>query len=280
MEQALEIKGLCKSYPGFVLQSVNLTVSKGTIVGLIGENGAGKTTLLRAALGSIRKDGGEIKLFGLSPEKKEAREKVAAVFEDSFFYEGMTGNQVGRVLSGCCRGWDQNCFETKLRNWNIPPKKKIKELSRGMRMKLMLASALARQPELLILDEATSGLDPVIRGEILDYMMEFIQDENHAVLISSHITSDLEKVADEIAYLHQGVMQFQRNKDELLEHLAIVKAPKEQLQGIPGEWVMAFKNGVFGNAALVSEPEKVRKCLPEAVMERATLDDMMQFFAQ
>lgn len=280
MELALEIRNLVKTYPGFALKPVNLTVPAGQIVGLIGENGAGKTTILRCALHVTMPESGEVLLYGEDPEKKSAREKAAAVFEDSFFYPGFTIRQVEMILRGSCRTFDREEYQRLCRKMSLPENKKIKDLSRGMRMKLQIACALARKPQLLILDEATSGLDPVMRGEILDMLMEFIQDEEHAVLFSSHITSDLEKVADEIAYLHHGELLFQRNKDELLEHLAIAKGPQEILDALPDEIVLARKKNMFGNAALISDPEGIRHQFPTLVVDMASLDEMMQMMQQ
>ena len=280
MEYALEIKKVTKHYPGFSLKPVDLVVPMGSIVGLIGENGAGKTTLLRCALNISLPASGEILLFGEKPESRTAREKVAAVFEDSFFYPGFNAKQVETIMRGSCPGWSREEFEKLCRDMNLPMDKKIKDLSRGMKMKLQLVTALARKPQFLVLDEATSGLDPVVRGEILDILMNFIQDEQHAVLISSHITSDLEQVADEIAYLHKGELMFQRNKDELLEHIAIAKGTEEQIHSLPADIVLSVKKNMFGCAALVSDPEAVRQQQPQMVVDPATLDEMMRFYAE
>ena len=204
MENLLEIRGLCKQYRNFSLDHVDLTVPAGTIVGLIGENGAGKTTTIKAALHVIRPDGGTIRLLGRDPSDPEAREGAAAVFEDSYFHGSLTPRQVGRAMAGICRTWDEDLYRSRCRRFGLQERQPLKEFSRGMRMKLSLATALARHPKLLVLDEATSGLDPVVRGEMLDLFLEFIQDEGCGVLLSSHITTDLERIADQIAYLHGG----------------------------------------------------------------------------
>lgn len=280
MEQLLEVRGLCKHYSDFSLDHVDLTVSAGTIVGLIGENGAGKTTTIKAVLNVIRPDGGSVRLFGRDPSDPEARAQAAAVFEDSYFYGGLTIRQISRSMAGICPVWDEGLFFADCARFGLGEKKPVKEFSRGMRMKLSLATALARHPRLLILDEATSGLDPVVRGEMLDLFLEFIQDESHAVLLSSHITTDLERIADQIAYLHQGRLLFQEDKDRLLEDLAVVRCAASDLDRLPGELILARQSGAFGQAALARHPAELRRYLPEAVIDKVSIDEMMQFYGR
>lgn len=279
MENLLEIRGLCKSYDDFVLQDIDLTVKPGRIIGLIGENGAGKTTTLKAAMNIIFPDRGEIRLMGKHPADPEARDLAAAVFEDSFFYEGFNLLQVEKVMSGLGGVWDRECFLADCDRYGLPQKKPLKELSRGMKIKLNLAAAMARHPRLLVLDEATSGLDPVIRREILNLFLEFIQDETCSVLLSSHITDDLEQVADEIAYIHKGRLLFQREKDELLENMAVLRCSGEDLERVPGKLVWARMRGAYGYAALIEQPDAVKKVLPKAVIDRLTLSEMMQIYS-
>jgi len=279
LENLLEISGLCKEYSDFALRDINLTVRPGRIVGLIGENGAGKTTTLKAALNIIKPSAGRIRLMGGEPSDGQARASVAAVFEDGFFYEGFHLLQVEKVMSGLGDMWDREQFFKDCDRYGLPRKKPIKEMSRGMRIKLNLAVAMARHPKLLILDEATSGLDPVVRGELLNVFMEFIQDESHSVLISSHITDDLERVADEIAYIHQGRLLFQRDKDELMENMAVLRCSEEDMRQLPGRLIRATVKNAFGSAALVEEPETVRGILPGAVIDRLTLSEMMQIYS-
>ena len=217
MENLIEIQGLCKHYKDFTLDRIDLTVPAGQIVGLIGENGAGKTTTLKALLGVIRPDGGTIRLLGGAPEDAAVRGQVGAVFEDSYFYGGLTPRQIGRVMAGIHPTWDGGLFRDYCRRFELEESKPVKDFSRGMRMKMSLATALSHRPKLLVMDEATSGLDPVVRGEMLDLFLEFIQDEEHGILMSSHITGDLERIADQIAYIHRGKLLFQQDKDLLLE---------------------------------------------------------------
>lgn len=279
MENLLEIRGLCKEYSDFVLKDIDLTVRPGRIVGLIGENGAGKTTTLKAALNIIKPSAGQIRLMGGEPSDQQVRAEVAAVFEDSFFYEGFHLLQVEKVMAGLGGVWDREQFFRDCDRYRLPRKKTIKEMSRGMRIKLNLAVAMARHPKLLILDEATSGLDPVVRGELLNVFMEFIQDESHSVLISSHITDDLERVADEIAYIHGGRLLFQRDKDDLMENMAVLRCSEEEMRRLPEGLIRATVKNAFGSAALVEEPERVRSILPGAVIDRLTLSEMMQIYS-
>ena len=279
MENLLEIRGLCKEYSDFVLKDIDLTVRPGRIVGLIGENGAGKTTTLKAALNIIKPSAGQIRLMGGEPSDQQVRAEVAAVFEDSFFYEGFHLLQVEKVMAGLGGVWDREQFFRDCDRYRLPRKKPIKEMSRGMRIKLNLAVAMARHPKLLILDEATSGLDPVVRGELLNVFMEFIQDESHSVLISSHITDDLERVADEIAYIHGGRLLFQRDKDELLENMAVLRCSEEEMRRLPEGLIRGTVKSAFGSDALVEEPERVRSILPGAVIDRLTLSEMMQIYS-
>ncbi|MCI8526124.1 MAG: ABC transporter ATP-binding protein [Oscillospiraceae bacterium] len=278
MENLIEVRGLCKRYNGFFLDHVDLTVPAGTIVGLIGENGAGKTTTIKAILNVIRPDGGELRLLGRAPRDPQARAEAAAVFEDSYFPGGLSPRQIERSMAGICPGWDGARFQSYCGRFGLDLRKPVREFSRGMRMKLGLATALARRPRLLVLDEATSGLDPVVRGEMLDLFLEFIQDERCAVLLSTHITTDLERIADQIAYIHQGRLLFQEDKDALLEGVAVVRCAAQDLARLPARQILARKDGPFGAAALVRDPAAVRRALPGAVVDPVRLDEMMQFY--
>ena len=279
MSNLIEIRGLTKRYPSFTLDHIDLTVPEGEIVGLIGENGAGKTTTIKALLGVIRPDGGTIHLLGRDGPDRAALSKVGVVFEDSYFYSGLNGRQVSRIMEGIRPDWDRAYFEKICKEFSLDTKKSIKDFSRGMRMKLSLATALSSHPRLLVMDEATSGLDPVVRGEILDIFLEFIQDEGCGILLSSHITTDLERVADQIAYIHKGKLLFQKNKDELLESTAVVRGPTQLLRQLPDDLVLVRRDGgIGGSAAMVKDAAAARRILPEAVIDRISIDEMMQFY--
>ena len=281
MENAIEVRGLCKAFAkkDFSLQDLDLTVPKGSIVGLIGENGAGKTTTLKCILGILRKDAGEIDLLGGTPGPAVIAQ-VGTVFEDAYFPASLTTRQIARILRGMYRAdWDQALFETLCRRFDLTEGKMVKDFSRGMRMKLSLATALAHHPRLLILDEATSGLDPVVRGEILDLFLEFIQDEDHSILLSSHITSDLEQVADSIAYLHHGKLLFHEDKDALLQEYGLLRCSRSQLEKLPAGTVVHTREGAFGCESLVKGRTEVQQLLPEAVCDPAAIDDIMRFYS-
>ena len=278
MENAICIRGLCKHYEDFSLENLDLTVPTGTIVGFVGENGAGKTTTLKAIFGAIRTDGGSIEVLGCTDPDRLDKSQIGVVMEDSFFYETLTPRQVNSIMKSLQPGWDSAEFARLLNDYQLPEKKLIKDMSKGMRMKFRLATALAHKPKLLILDEATSGLDPVVRGEVLDYLRDYIQDENHSVLMSSHITSDLEKVADSIAYLHEGRLLFQMDRDELLEKYGVLRCSPEQLEVLDSRLKVATRKTGFTCETLVSDAAAARRALPDAVIDRASIEDIMQFY--
>ena len=278
MENAICIRGLCKHYEDFSLENLDLTVPTGTIVGFVGENGAGKTTTLKAIFGAIRTDGGSIEVLGCTDPDRLDKSQIGVVMEDSFFYETLTPRQVNSIMKSLQPGWDSAEFARLLHDYQLPEKKLIKDMSKGMRMKFRLATALAHKPKLLILDEATSGLDPVVRGEVLDYLRDYIQDENHSVLMSSHITSDLEKVADSIAYLHKGRLLFQMDRDELLEKYGVLRCSPEQLEVLDNRLKVVTRKTGFTCETLVNDAAAARRALPDAVIDRASIEDIMQFY--
>lgn len=279
MTNCIEIKGLCKSYGDFSLQNIDLTLPGGSILGLIGENGAGKTTTIKCILNLIRRDAGEITLLGYDNVKEErlAKQDVGLVLDECFFHDSLRPLDVGRVLAPAYREWDQQLFRDYLDKFGLPEKKLIKEFSRGMKMKLSLSAALAHRPKLLILDEATAGLDPVVRDEILDEFLGFIQDEDHAILMSSHITSDLEKVADYIAYIHQGEVVLSDAKDSILDSYGRVGCSAAQLEAIDPRDVLRVRRGSFGCEALVKDRAAFSRKYPMLLVERTTLEDIMLF---
>ena len=265
------LRGITKQYKNFTLGPVDMTVPAGSIVGLIGENGAGKTTLLKILCGVNRADDGTV---------DATRAKIGVVFEDAFFYGSFNAAQVARSLAGMYGArWNADSFSAYLRRFGLDAGKKLKEYSRGMRLKLSLAAALAHDPELLVLDEATAGLDPVVRGELMDLFLEFIQDERHSIIMSSHITADLEQVADSIAYLHKGQLLFHENKDELLQSYGVLRCGEDVLTSLPAGLVVFTMRGAYGCESLVRERRTVQELLPEAVCDAARLDDIMRFYS-
>ena len=269
---AIEIKNLTKHYRGFSLEGLSLTLPSGCILGLVGENGAGKSTTLRLLLGLTRPDGGEITLFGqrMTPA---LREQIGVVLDEPGYPGCMTAAQIGKMLSGIYRGWEQETYAGYLERLRIPENKPFKDFSKGMRMKLCLAAALSHGAKLLILDEATSGLDPVVRDELLDIFNDFTRDEGNSVLISSHIVSDLEKICDYIAFLHRGRLMLCREKDELLNEYAFVQGSREEINGLDP---IGRRDGRFGTEAIVS-----RSAVPAGMKTSpVTIEDLFVFMAK
>ena len=282
MTNCIEIKGLCKSYGDFALKNINLTLPGGSILGLIGENGAGKTTTIKCILNLIHRDAGEITLLGYDNIREErlAKQDIGLVLDECFFHDTLRPLDVGRVLAPAYKDWDGELFRSYLKKFGLPEKKLIKEFSRGMKMKLSLSAALAHRPKLLLLDEATAGLDPVVRDEILDEVLGFIQDEDHAILMSSHITSDLEKVADYIAYIHQGEVVLSDAKDAILDSYGRVGCTAAQLEAIAPDDVLRVRKGSFGCEVLVKDRAAFARKYPMLLVERTTLEDIMLFVAK
>ena len=244
---AIEIKNLSKHYGGFALENLNLTLPSGCIMGLVGENGAGKSTTIRLILGMSRPDGGEITVFG-QKMTAEQKERIGVVLDEPGYPSCMNAAQIGKMLAGIYRSWEQETYAGYLTKLRIPEKKPFKDFSKGMKMKLCLAAALSHGASLLILDEATSGLDPVVRDEILDIFNDFTRDEGNSVLISSHIVSDLEKICDYIAFLHKGRLMLCREKDELLNEYAFVQGSREEIDTLNP---IGRRDGRFGTEAIV-----------------------------
>ncbi len=278
--EAAILHGVQKQYKDFTLGPVDLTVPAGTIVGLVGENGAGKTTTLKLLCGVNPADGGEITLLGSKPSDPAVRARLGVVFEDAYFYGGLNAGQIGKSMAGIFGPrWNAAAYANLLQRFGLDVRKKISEYSRGMRMKLSLATALAHAPDLLVLDEATAGLDPVVRSEMLDLFLEFIQDEQHSILMSSHITSDLEQVADSIAYLHRGQLLFHEDKDALLQEYGLLRCSRAQLEKLPAGCVVYTKENAFGCESLVKGRSTVQHLLPDAVCDPASIDDIMRFYS-
>lgn len=279
MNNALEVSHLTKDYGSFKLDDVSFTVPGGTIMGLIGENGAGKSTTIKCVLNMIHRDGGEISVFGLDTvaDERAVKAQVGVVLDDCGYYNPFTPAQLDRIQKGIYPQWDSGLFRQYLSKFSLPEKKVIKDFSKGMRMKLALAAAFAVRPKLLILDEATSGLDPVVRDEILDEFLAFIQDEDHAVLISSHITSDLEKAADYITYLHKGRVAVQGAKDELLEAYGRLVCGRGDLERVDPACLAGVRRGQFGCEALVKDRRTFVRRYPGLTVDPVTLEDIMLF---
>lgn len=252
---ALEITNLTKKYKDFQLDNLNLTLPSGCILGLIGENGAGKSTTIKLILDMIKKDSGTITIFGKDNQTDIhlTKQDIGVVLDDVGIPEQFTPKQVGKIMEHTFANWDNALYERYINQLQIPKEKIFKEFSRGMKMKLGIAVAMAHHPKLLILDEATSGLDPVVRDEVVEMFGEFTRDESHSVLTSSHIVSDLEKICDYIAFLHKGKLLLMEEKDILLEQYGILQCTQEQLAQLPQQAIKGKKVLPYGVQALVKK---------------------------
>ena len=282
MTNTIEIRGLCKSYGDFALQNINLTLPGGSIMGLIGENGAGKTTTIKCILNLTHRDAGQITLLGqdnISGERL-AKADIGVVLDECYFHDTLRPRDIDRILSHVFPSWDSALFDTYLDKFQLPERKFVKEFSRGMKMKPSLAAALAHQPKLLILDEATAGLYPVVRDEILDEFLAFIRDEDHAILISSHITSDLEKAADYITYLHQGRVVLSEAKDVILDSYGRLACTAKQLEAVDPADLVKIRKGTFGCEGLVRDRAAFQRKYRDLLVEKTTLEDIMLFMGK
>ena len=276
MSNAIEIRQLTKHFSDFTLDHVNLSLPRGAIMGLIGSNGAGKSTTIKLMLGLMQADEGSVEILGCNDfgHNRALREHVGVVMDESSFPDNLTLSSIGQVMKRCYRTWDTAKFQAFAARFGLPEKKPVREFSRGMKMKLSIAVALSHDSHLLILDEATSGLDPIVRDEMLDVFLDFIQDENHAILISSHIISDLEKICDYICYIHQGRVLFTHAKDELMERYVVAKGTAEEVKSIPGR--VGLRSHAFGAETLA-----LRERVPQGLTaDPATLEDIMLFYAK
>lgn len=280
MKTMLRLQDICKDYGDFVLDHMNMEIPGGSIMGFVGENGAGKTTTIKLILNLISRDGGEIQVFDLDNIQQEntIKEEIGVVFDQCNFGDALNAMQVGKMLRGIYKNWDDDLYHSYLQKFRLPEKKTIKEYSKGMKMKLSIATALSHHPKLLILDEPTSGLDPIVRNEILDLFLDFIQDEDHAILFSSHITSDIEKVADYVTFLHKGQLVFSKSKDELLYDYGILKCGKEDFESIDKGDVVKYHRGNYGYEVLVANKEEAARKYPNMVMDNATIESIMLFY--
>ncbi|MBE6506995.1 MAG: ABC transporter ATP-binding protein [Methanocorpusculum parvum] len=282
MQNALEVHSLNKSFDRFALKDVSFTLPRGAVMGFIGENGAGKTTTIKAVLGLIRKDSGDISVLGGSIEDASVRAKIGVVFDDLHLHKTLRIRQAAKIFPHIFEDFDAELFAEYLNRFNLDAEKKIKDLSRGMRMKLEIAIALSHHPELLILDEPTAGLDPVVRDEVLEIFQDFMQDENHAILFSSHITSDIDKIADYLTFIHDGEILFSVTTDELLGEAGILKCSVEEAKALDAEreGLLRIRKNQFGCEILVRNKEQFRMRNPDAVIDSVTTEALMLFYAR
>ena len=278
MNKTIEIKNLIKRYDSnFQLGELSLDIPSGEIIGLIGENGAGKTTLIKSILGILQVNKGEIKIFGNDTIKNAAKikEDIGVVLDNTFFPEILNAKDIDSIMKSIYQSWDSKLYYDYLKNFDIPVNSIIKKLSKGMRKKLEIATALAHHPKLLILDEPTSGLDPVVRNEVLDIFLKFIADDEHTILFSTHITSDLEHIADEIVFIDKGKVLINKTRDEILDNYGILKCNLDEFIKIDKSDYMAYKKNKYSYDILVSDRNKVSKKYKDMVVDKITLEDLM-----
>ena len=279
MENILELQQVTKAFPSsdFELDQVTFSLPYGAILGVVGENGAGKTTTIDCILNTIPKSGGTIRIFGreMSDADTDIREKIGVVYDGDNFPRYWTANQLSEVMEGLYAQWDRALFRKYLEEFRLPAGQKIKRYSKGMSMKLAIAAALSHHPQLLILDEATSGLDPIMRDEMLDVFLEFVQEEEHSILLSSHITSDLEKVADYIAFIHNGKVIMTASKDDLVYRYAVMRCKESQFLALdPGD-ILAYRRRDLQTDVLVLDIRNAQRKYRDVVIDHASIEEIM-----
>jgi ABC-2 type transport system ATP-binding protein len=280
MDSVLELRDLCKRFEGFTLAGVSFTVPRGYIMGLIGPNGAGKTTTLKLILGLLRRDGGAIRAFGLDPAREGARvrSRIGFVHDEPSFYGHLTLAQNAALVARFYPTWDADVFRGRADAFELPLRKRFGALSRGTKMKFALALALSHRAELVLMDEPTSGLDPVFRRDLLDTLTELLQDERTTILFSTHITSDLERIADYITLIQNGRLVFSAAKDDILERWALVKGGPELLERLPPGYFRGIRRGAYGFEALTDDATEARRRFGgSVVIDRASLDDLVLY---
>jgi len=280
MDNILEIKNLTKSYKDFTLDNLTFNVERGSVMGFIGPNGAGKSTTIKLIMNLIKKGSGDINIFGQNNSKhdKENKQKIGFVYDENYFYEELNITEMKNIIRPFYKDWDDNLFEKYIKEFELPKKNKIKNLSKGMKMKFSLALGLSHNAELIIMDEPTSGLDPVFRSELLDILYNIIQDEKVSIFFSTHITTDLEKIADYITFINKGKLVFSESKDQILECYGLVKGRKELLDSDTRSEFVSIKETDLGFEALTKDISKARKIFKDsAIIEKASLEDIMVY---
>lgn len=276
----IEIRGVTKDYGDFKLDNISFAVSEGAVCGFIGQNGAGKTTMIRIILDAINRDGGEVYVFGKSIDKDSAalREDIGVVFDEMGFHDFLTAKQINTIMKNVYKNWNEEKYFEYLKRFSLPTKKACGSFSRGMRMKLQIAAALSHEAKLLIMDEPTSGLDPVVRNEMIQIFREYVVEEDHTILLSSHITGDLEKLADEVVFIDGGKIVLQGNKDEILEKHGILRCKKDEVGSISESLIVSAEITSLGAEVLVNDRKAAEKLYPTMVTEPAGLEEIMIYY--
>ncbi len=278
MDYVMEVKNLSKSYKGKkVLKDISFGIYEGCITGFIGMNGAGKTTTIKSIMGLLKPDSGEVNVFGMSMKENEKaiKDRIGIVYDNGFLYNELTMADMRSVIAPAYSHWDNDVYHSLMKRFRLDEKKSISSLSRGMRMKYALVLALSHHCDLLLMDEPTSGLDPMVRKQLLEIMREFVSEEGKSVFFSTHITTDLDKIADQIIMLHKGKILFNEDKESLIEAHALVKGDKSWLNPENRKWFLALEERGFHFEGLTNEKEKVKMSMDSAVVERPTIEDIM-----
>lgn len=276
----IEIKNATKDFGDFKLDNISFAVPEGSVCGFIGQNGAGKTTTIKLILDVLNVDAGEIFVFGqnMKDDSAKLREDIGVVFDEMGFHEFMTGKDINIMMKNIYKNWDEKVFFDYLKRFSLPVKKQCGSFSRGMRMKLQIAVALSHNAKLLIMDEPTSGLDPIVRNEMLQIFREYVLEEDHTILLSSHITGDLEKLADEVVFINGGKIVLAGNKDDIIEKHGLLKCKKNDLKELSESFIVYAQSGTYGVEALVNDRKACAKLYPEMIIEQASLEDIMLFY--
>ena len=280
INNVIELKNVVKDYGDFKLDHISFAVPEGSVCGFIGQNGAGKTTTINLILDIINRDEGDISLFGKPVDQDHAyvREDVGVVFDEMGFHEFMTAKDINIMMKNIYKNWDEVAFFDYLKRFSLPSKKKCGAFSRGMRMKLQIAAAMSHKAKLLIMDEPTSGLDPIVRNEMIGIFRDFVVEEDHTILLSSHITGDLEKIADEVVFIDGGKIVLSGNKDEILEKHGILKCKKEEASKVSEALIVGVEEEAYSTSILVNDRHAAAKLYPDMVIEEAALEDIMIYY--
>ncbi len=280
MDYILELSNVSKKYNEFHLNDISFNLEKGYIMGFIGPNGAGKSTTIKLIMNLIKKDGGNIKIFGKDYKNNEIeiKQRIGFVYDENYFYEDLSILDMKNIIAPFYRNWDEKVFQKYMKEFNLSLKQKIKDLSKGMKMKYSLALALSHKADLIIMDEPTSGLDPIVRNELLEILYDIIQDEEKGILFSTHNTTDLDKIADYITFINNGKMVFSEQKDEITNQYKVIKGGKEILNSYVRENLIGIKEHNYGFDALTSNSKELKKMLKDdIIIENATIEDILLY---
>lgn len=282
MENILEVNDISKSYKNFSLEHITFSVPCGMICGMIGENGAGKTTTISCIMDMLKPDSGNVHVFGMDYEHaaRKIKSRIGLVMDGLDQNPFLYVRDIDKIMRRLYQNWDSDCFSSFLDRFKLPLDKRVKDLSKGMSVKLNFAIALSHGAELLILDEATSGLDPVMRDEILALLQEFVMDENHSVLISSHITSDLDKIADYILFIHEGKVSFYKSRNEIEENYGVLRCGKELFEALSPDDYDAYIQETYSFHVLLNNRQAVEHCFRDILVDPATIEDIMLFYVK